>query len=76
MKLMKYVSGVLVIAFLLIVVGCSKSSDYECTLTAGQVITNPDGTQYTVTDTETKSCSDCTTSDVQKLEDQGYSCTQ
>ncbi len=53
---------------------CNSKKDYSCTLAAGTVVTNPDGTQYTVTDTETQDCVQCTSSDVQKLKDQGYSC--
>jgi hypothetical protein len=62
---------VLAIAFL---GSCNSKKDYNCTLAAGTVVTNPDGTQYTVTDTETKACEDCTTKDVQALTDKGYTC--
>lgn len=65
-----------IVVFGMLLASCSKSSDYQCTIQAGQVVTNPDGTQYTVSDTETKPCSDCSTKDVDKLESQGYACNK
>lgn len=62
---------VLAIAFL---GSCNSKKDYTCTLAAGTVITNPDGSQYTVTETETKTCEKCTSKDVKDLTDKGYTC--
>ncbi len=73
-RLLKRSSLFLFLLTLLFLDSCTQKKDYACTLAAGTVITNSDGTQYTVTETETKSCSDCTSKDVQKLKDQGYTC--
>lgn len=62
---------VLAIAFL---GACTSKKDYNCVLAEGTVVTNSDGTQYTVTDTETKTCDDCTSKDVKALTDKGYTC--
>jgi hypothetical protein len=68
----KYLLPLLLVGLLLY--GCDKKKDYSCTLAAGTVVTNPDGSQYTVTDTDTKSCTDCTDKDVDNLKKQGYTC--
>ncbi len=58
----------------LFVGSCNSKKDYNCVLSAGTVVTNSDGTQYTVTDTETKTCEKCTSKDVKALTDKGYTC--
>lgn len=64
----------MVLLAVLFLESCNNKKDYQCTLEAGTVVTNPDGSQYTVTDTETTTCNNCTSSDVKKLTDKGYKC--
>lgn len=64
----------MVVLAVLFLDSCNTQKDYQCTVEAGTVVTNPDGSQYVVTDTETTPCSNCSSSDVKKLTDKGYKC--